>query len=134
MQRRLTSIPGNTQKLDGGAMFGNAPREMWSQWAPPDDRNRIDLACRGLLITEPDRKILCETGIGAFFDPKMKDQVVFQADPPYMVSVMCQLRRIRAAKTSMPSPIRTKLTGSPLRLHQRVWARRRFSVARVLRM
>jgi glyoxylase-like metal-dependent hydrolase (beta-lactamase superfamily II) len=30
--RTLTSLLGNSQKLDGGAMFGNAPRAMWSQW------------------------------------------------------------------------------------------------------
>ena len=33
---KLWSIEGNTQKLDGGSMFGNAPRAMWTQWATPD--------------------------------------------------------------------------------------------------
>ena len=31
---KLWSILGNSQKLDGGAMFGNAPRAMWEQWSP----------------------------------------------------------------------------------------------------
>ena len=74
MQRRLDSVLGNSQKLDGGAMFGNAPRAMWEAWAPPDDHNRIDLACRALLIREPQRTILCETGIGAFFDPELRER------------------------------------------------------------
>ena len=74
MQRHLHSILGNAQRLDGGAMFGNAPRELWERWATPDDRNRIELACRTLLVREPDRNILLETGIGAFFEPKMKDR------------------------------------------------------------
>ena len=39
---KLWSIKGNTQKLDGGAMFGNAPRAMWERWARPDAANRID--------------------------------------------------------------------------------------------
>jgi glyoxylase-like metal-dependent hydrolase (beta-lactamase superfamily II) len=71
---RLHSLDGNTQKLDGGAMFGNAPKALWERWAQPDERNRIDLACRCLLVQEPDRNILFETGIGAFFDPKSRDR------------------------------------------------------------
>ncbi len=74
MQRRLSSILGNSQKLDGGAMFGNAPRALWARWAPPDDQNRIDLACRAMLVREPDRTILCETGIGAFFEPELRER------------------------------------------------------------
>lgn len=72
MERRLHSVLGNSQKLDGGAMFGNAPKALWSRWAPPDDENRIDLACRTLLVREPSRNILFETGIGAFFSPELK--------------------------------------------------------------
>jgi glyoxylase-like metal-dependent hydrolase (beta-lactamase superfamily II) len=74
MERWLHSVEGNSQKLDGGAMFGNAPKALWERWASPDDRNRIDLACRCLLVKEPERNILLETGIGAFFDPKMRDR------------------------------------------------------------
>ncbi|HEY9071116.1 MAG TPA: MBL fold metallo-hydrolase [Candidatus Ozemobacteraceae bacterium] len=71
----LTAIEGNRQRLDGGAMFGNAPRDMWKSWAAPDDRNRIDLACRSLLVrTDEGRTLLFEAGIGAFFDPKMQDR------------------------------------------------------------
>lgn len=72
MERRVYSIAGNTQKLDGGAMFGNAPKTIWREWAPPDEQNRIDLACRALLICEPERTILFETGIGAFFEPMLR--------------------------------------------------------------
>ena len=50
--RRIWSIEGNTQRLDGGAMFGNAPRALWQRWADPDDHNRIPLACRAMLIEE----------------------------------------------------------------------------------
>ena len=44
------SLLGNSQKLDGGAMFGNAPKAMWEKWVDVDDLNRIDLACRALLV------------------------------------------------------------------------------------
>jgi len=72
--RTLTSLLGNSQRLDGGAMFGNAPRALWSQWIPPDERHRIPLACRCLLVRDGGRHFLFEAGIGAFFDPKLKDR------------------------------------------------------------
>jgi glyoxylase-like metal-dependent hydrolase (beta-lactamase superfamily II) len=72
---RLRSVEGNRQRLDGGAMFGNAPRTLWSRWLAPDDENRIELACRGLLARDVDGKtILFETGVGAFFEPKLKNR------------------------------------------------------------
>jgi glyoxylase-like metal-dependent hydrolase (beta-lactamase superfamily II) len=70
--RTLTSVLGNSQRLDGGAMFGNAPRAMWEKWIPPDEQNRIPLACRCLLVRDGDRTILLETGIGAFFEPALR--------------------------------------------------------------
>lgn len=72
--RTLTSVMGNSQKLDGGAMFGNVPRALWSRWIEPDDRHRIPLACRCLLVRDHGRTILFETGIGAFFAPKFKER------------------------------------------------------------
>ncbi|MGY3265202.1 MBL fold metallo-hydrolase [Lysobacter sp. HA35] len=72
---KLWSIDGNTQKLDGGAMFGNAPRALWSRWAAPDEQGRIDLACRALLATPlAGKTVLFEAGIGAFFEPKLRDR------------------------------------------------------------
>jgi glyoxylase-like metal-dependent hydrolase (beta-lactamase superfamily II) len=72
---KLHSIEGNNQKLDGGAMFGNAPKAMWSKWIEVDDQNRIPLACRCLLATDLDgRNVLFETGIGAFFEPKLRER------------------------------------------------------------
>ena len=70
---KLWSLLGNSQKLDGGAMFGNAPRAMWEKWSPPDAENRIELACRALLAQPLNGKtVLFETGIGAFFEPKLR--------------------------------------------------------------
>jgi len=78
---KLWSIEGNTQKLDGGSMFGNAPRTMWTQWATPDDRNRIPLATRALLARPLNgRTVLFETGIGAFFEPKLRERYGVQED------------------------------------------------------
>ncbi|MDB4963740.1 MAG: beta-lactamase domain protein [Myxococcales bacterium] len=72
--RTLTSVLGNSQRLDGGAMFGNAPKAMWEAWIPPDEKNRIPLACRCLVVRDGSKTILLETGIGAFFDPALRDR------------------------------------------------------------
>jgi glyoxylase-like metal-dependent hydrolase (beta-lactamase superfamily II) len=72
--RTLTSVLGNGQRLDGGAMFGNAPKAMWEKWIPPDERNRIPLACRCLVVRDGSRTILFEAGIGAFFEPGMRER------------------------------------------------------------
>ncbi len=72
---KLWSIDGNTQMLDGGAMFGNAPKALWTRWAEPDALNRIPLACRALLASPLNgRTVLFETGIGTFFEPKLRER------------------------------------------------------------
>ena len=71
----LWSLTGNSQRLDGGAMFGNAPKALWSRWIKPDAENRIPLACRCLLVKDLDGKnVLFETGIGAFFEPALRER------------------------------------------------------------
>ncbi len=74
MNRTITPVLGNAQKLDGGSMYGNCPKAVWSRWSPPDALDRIDLACRAMLVRDGDRRILLETGIGAFFDPKKRER------------------------------------------------------------
>ena len=61
---RIHALEAGTQWLDGGAMFGVVPRPLWSRHAPPDDRNRIPLALRCLLIEAPGALVLVDTGIG----------------------------------------------------------------------
>ena len=55
-------------------MFGNAPKALWTRWSTVDELNRIPLACRAMLIRDGQQKILCETGVGVFFEPKMKER------------------------------------------------------------
>lgn len=72
---KLWSVVGNSQMLDGGAMFGNVPRPMWEKWIQPDAGNRIPLACRALLADGlHGKRVLFETGIGAFFEPKLRER------------------------------------------------------------
>lgn len=71
---RIIPIDGNVQKLDGGSMYGNAPRPVWEKWSTPDHLGRIDLSCRAMLIQVNNLNLLCETGIGAFFEPKLAER------------------------------------------------------------
>jgi len=81
MSVRLYSLLGNSQRLDGGAMFGNVPKAMWSQWLPADSDNRVSLACRALYADGlAGQRVLFETGIGAFFEPKLRERYGVRED------------------------------------------------------
>jgi len=58
------ALEAGRQHLDGGAMFGVVPKALWARRAPPDDRNRIPLALRCLLVEHDDGLVLIDTGIG----------------------------------------------------------------------
>lgn len=45
-------------------MFGVVPKPLWERRAPPDDRNRIALALRCLLVETGDALVLVDTGVG----------------------------------------------------------------------
>ncbi|MGE5429812.1 MAG: MBL fold metallo-hydrolase [Syntrophomonadaceae bacterium] len=66
----LEIIEAGTFALDGGAMFGIIPRPLWEKSNPADDRNRITLSTRCLLLTSADKKILIDTGMGDKWDEK----------------------------------------------------------------
>ena len=70
----VTSIEGNSQYLDGGSMFGNAPRALWERWYTPDSKGRIQLSCRAMLLEIGEKKVLCENGIGDYMEPKMAER------------------------------------------------------------
>lgn len=59
--------------LDGGAMFGVVPKTLWSRKIEADDKNRIPMAARCLLIksNETGKTYLVDTGCGDKFDEKM---------------------------------------------------------------
>lgn len=72
---KMHIIEGNSQKLDGGAMFGHVPKSLWRKWYDCDSQNRINLATRALLFEDFEGKnILLEAGIGNFFEPKLMER------------------------------------------------------------
>jgi glyoxylase-like metal-dependent hydrolase (beta-lactamase superfamily II) len=56
--------------LDGGAMFGIIPKPLWEKRIPADDRNRIPLHMRCLLVQDATRCILIDNGLGNTYDEK----------------------------------------------------------------
>lgn len=61
---QLYPIESGNFKLDGGAMFGVVPKSLWQKTNPADADNMIDIAARCLLISEGNRLILIDTGMG----------------------------------------------------------------------
>jgi glyoxylase-like metal-dependent hydrolase (beta-lactamase superfamily II) len=58
------ALEAGTQRLDGGAMFGVVPRVLWADKMAPDERNRIHLALRCLLVEHDVGPVLIDTGLG----------------------------------------------------------------------
>jgi glyoxylase-like metal-dependent hydrolase (beta-lactamase superfamily II) len=67
---KLHSIETGNFRLDGGAMFGVVPKPIWQRTNPADDRNRIHMAMRCLLIEDENRLILVDNGLGKKYDEK----------------------------------------------------------------
>ena len=70
---QIDLVEAGLVRLDGGAMFGIVPRPLWERRIPPDDRNRIPLAMRCLLLRGHGRTILVDTGVGEKGDAKFED-------------------------------------------------------------
>ena len=70
---RLHALDAGLQRLDGGAMFGVVPKPLWEKKIPPDDRNRIPLALRCLLVETEGDLVLIDTGAGNKEDEKFRD-------------------------------------------------------------
>src|SRR6185369_10796999 len=60
-------------RLDGGAMFGVVPRNLWSRMAPPDEQNRIRMNMNCLFIEAGNERILIDTGIGDKWSEKYRE-------------------------------------------------------------
>jgi glyoxylase-like metal-dependent hydrolase (beta-lactamase superfamily II) len=70
---RMHALDAGSQKLDGGAMFGVVPKPLWQKRIPADDRNRIPLALRCLLVETPDALVLIDNGVGNKENQKFRD-------------------------------------------------------------
>ncbi|HAV22608.1 MAG: MBL fold metallo-hydrolase [Ignavibacteria bacterium GWA2_55_11] len=69
----ITALETGRFALDGGAMFGIVPWVFWSASNPPDNRQRITLAARCLLVRGNGRTILVDNGNGDKWGAKLRD-------------------------------------------------------------
>lgn len=72
------ALNAGSVRLDGGAMFGIVPKPLWEKKIPADDKNRIPLALRCLLVEHPGGLILVDTGIGGKESDRAKK--IFEID------------------------------------------------------
>jgi len=68
----LISLFDGFFRLDGGAMFSVVPRPLWERKTTPDDRNRILLAMRPLVV-RGSRTMLIDAGLGGKDDAKFHE-------------------------------------------------------------
>ncbi|WP_413290495.1 MBL fold metallo-hydrolase [Bdellovibrio sp. HCB337] len=68
-------IPTGIFGLDGGSMFGTVPKVLWEKTNPPDDKNRIQMEARGLLLKSPGNNILIDCGNGGHFVAKYGEKL-----------------------------------------------------------
>lgn len=59
--------------LDGGAMFGTVPKALWEKAIPADEKNRIDMSARAMLIKGNGKTILVDTGMGQKWAEKPRE-------------------------------------------------------------
>lgn len=69
----IHALEAGIQQLDGGAMFGVVPKPLWQRRITPDERNRIPLAMRPLLVEHPDGLLLIDSGLGNKESEKFHD-------------------------------------------------------------
>lgn len=79
---RIHALQAGGQRLDGGAMFGVVPKALWERRIPADERNRIPLGMRCLLVEHPDGLVLIDTGVGNKEDAKFLDIYGVEAAVP----------------------------------------------------
>lgn len=68
-------IPTGIFGLDGGAMFGTVPKVLWERSNPPDNKNRIPMEARALLLKSPGCNVLIDTGNGKDFVAKYGEKL-----------------------------------------------------------
>jgi methylmalonyl-CoA epimerase len=78
---QLTTLHDGPFKLDGGAMFGVVPKALWGRTVPTDDRNRIQMAMRPLLVEADWGRMLIDCGAGDKMDERFRD--IYALDPAH---------------------------------------------------
>ncbi len=79
---RVEVIPDTEFRLDGGAMFGVVPRNLWAAVCPPDEQNRIRMNMNCVFVDTGQEKVLIETGIGDKWTPSQASMYAIERQRP----------------------------------------------------
>lgn len=83
---KVHSILTGSFALDGGAMFGTVPKVLWNKTNPADDKNRIDMEARALLLVSDKHKILVDVGLGELLKEKYGEKFALKFEDMYKFS------------------------------------------------
>ena len=108
----LKALPTGKFGLDGGAMFGTVPKVLWERTNPADDKNRIEMEARALLLVGHNRKILVDTGNGSDFTQKYGEKAgskfaeMYAVDPSVgLVCELCDKRQVIPIEACRVGPV-----------------------------
>lgn len=101
-----------TFRLDGGMMFGTVPRVMWERCAAPDERNRVAVAARSMLVRGRDAAgnpalVLVDTGLGDLAAGARFRELYGVADPPWRL--LAELAALGVAPEAVTHVVLTHL-------------------------
>lgn len=71
----ICPVPTGIFGLDGGSMFGTVPKVLWEKSNPPDEKNRIAMEARALLLKSKNKNILIDCGNGSDFIAKYGEKL-----------------------------------------------------------
>ncbi len=118
----LHPLETGTFGLDGGAMFGIIPKPLWERTNPADEKNRIKLGVRCLLLKSDTRNILIDTGVGKFWDDKFYKIYDLQNEKSYLEK---SLEEVGVSAEDITDVILTHLhfdhTGGSTKLENERW-------------
>ncbi|MEJ2721000.1 MAG: MBL fold metallo-hydrolase [bacterium] len=83
----VSAVVAGTFRLDGGAMFGVVPKTLWSKVAPADDKNRISMAMRTLVIQGEGKTVVIDAGSGGGYGEKLETIYAFADFAPLVVGL-----------------------------------------------
>jgi glyoxylase-like metal-dependent hydrolase (beta-lactamase superfamily II) len=92
--------------LDGGAMFGVVPKTLWEKTNPPDEKNRIAMAARAMLLIGGGRTILVDVGNGTKLPGKLS--AIYKIDMQ-RADLLSSLRAFGVAPADVTDVILTHL-------------------------
>lgn len=104
----MTALDAGSLWLDGGAMFGVVPKPLWSRRTEVDDRNRIPLAMRCLLVETGGCRILVDTGLGGKEGEKFRD-IYGVADAGTPTRLVRSLREVGVGPADIDVVVNTHL-------------------------